>query len=43
MRIPNQAGAVLVLACLLLAACQDKNEPTKPKVAPPAVSAALPA
>ena len=34
-------GAVLVLACvLLLAACKDKHEPTKPTVG---ASAAMPA
>jgi outer membrane biogenesis lipoprotein LolB len=34
---------LLLLACLMLVACQDRREPVKPTVAPAAAAIAIPA
>jgi len=33
--------SLLLLACLMLAACQDRREPVKPTVAPAAAASAI--
>jgi len=40
MQTPRARWSLLILACLMLAACQDRREPVKPTVAQ-AVSAAV--